>query len=74
MIFVSQRFHNARAIYLARAFGIEAYGLDAKDVPVALSMKTFLREKLACVKAVLDVNLLGTRPKFLGEKVLVPLE
>ena len=74
VIFVSQRFHNARAIYLARAFGIEAWGLNAADVPVALSVKTFLREKLACVKAVLDVNVLGTRPKFLGEKVLVPLE
>ena len=74
MIFVSQRFHNARAIYLARAFGIEAYGMDAKDVPVALSVKTFLREKLACVKAVLDVNVLGTQPKFFGEKVMVPLE
>jgi len=74
MIFVSQRFHNVRAIYLARAFGIEAYGMDAKDVPVSLSVKTFLREKLACVKAVLDVNVLGTKPRFLGEKVIVPLE
>ncbi|MDP1589831.1 MAG: ElyC/SanA/YdcF family protein [Prosthecobacter sp.] len=74
VIFVSQRFHNTRAIYLARAFGIEAWALNAKDVPVALSVKTFLREKLACVKAVLDVNVLGTRPKFLGEKVAVPLE
>lgn len=74
VIFVSQRFHNARAIYLARAFGIEAYGMNAKDVPVALSVKTFLREKLACVKAVLDVNVLGTQPRFLGEKVSVPLE
>lgn len=74
VIFVSQRFHNARAIYLAQASGIEAYGLNANDVPVALSVKTFLREKLACVKAVLDVNVLGTRPKFLGEKVAVPLE
>ncbi len=74
IIFVSQRFHNARAIYLARAFGFEAWGLNAKDVPVALSVKTFLREKLACVKAVLDVNLLGTQPKFLGEKVVVPVE
>ena len=73
LIFVSQRFHNARAIYLARAFGIEAFGLDAKDVPVTLSVKTFLREKLACVKAVLDVNVLGTQPKFLGEKVAVAL-
>lgn len=73
-ILVSQRFHNERAIYLAKAFGIEAWGLNAKDVPVTLSVKTFLREKLACVKAVLDVNVLGTKPKFLGEKVAVPLE
>jgi SanA protein len=74
IVFVSQRFHNARAIYLARAFGIEAWGLNAADVPVKLSVKTFLREKLACVKAVLDVKVLGTRPKFLGEKVSVPMK
>ncbi len=74
VIFVSQRFHNARAIYLAQAFGMEAFGLDARDVPAALSVKTFLREKLACAKAVLDANVLGTKPKFLGEKVNVPLE
>jgi SanA protein len=74
IIVVSQRFHNDRAVYLAEAFGIEAQGFNAADVPVALSIKTFLREKLACVKAVLDVNVLGTRPKFLGEKVAVPVE
>ncbi|MFO1438536.1 MAG: ElyC/SanA/YdcF family protein [Verrucomicrobiaceae bacterium] len=74
LIVVSQRFHNERAVYLARASGVEAWGLNAKDVPVALSLKTFLREKLACVKAVLDVNVLHTQPKFLGEKVAVPLE
>lgn len=74
VIFVSQRFHNARAIYLARASGIDAWGLDAHDVPVALSVKTFLREKLACVKAVLDVCVLHTRPKFLGDKVALPLD
>lgn len=73
-IVVSQRFHNERAVYLARASGIEAWGLNAKDVPVALSLKTFLREKLACVKAVLDVNVLHTQPRFLGGKVVVPLE
>jgi len=74
LVVVSQRFHNARAIYLARAFGIEAHGLNATDVPVALSVKTFLREKLACVKAVLDVNAFGTQPKFLGAKVAVPVD
>lgn len=74
IIIVSQRFHNERAIYLAKAFGIDAWGFNATDVPVKLSVKTFLREKLACVKAVLDVNVLGTRPKFIGERVVVPVE
>jgi SanA protein len=71
LIVVSQRFHNQRAVYLAKAFGIDAWGFNAQDVPVVLSWKTFLREKLACVKAVLDVNLLRTKPKYLGEKVLL---
>jgi len=74
VVFVSQRFHNERAIYLAGTQGTDACGFNAGDVPVAQSPKTFLREKLACVKAVLDVTVLGTRPKFLGEKVAVPLE
>lgn len=72
IIIVSQRFHNERAIYLARASGIEAFGLNARDVPVAASPKTYVREKFACVKAVLDVNVLRTRPRFLGEPVSVP--
>lgn len=74
VIFVSQRFHNERAVYLARAKGMEAHGFNATDVPVALAPKTYLREKLATVKAVLDVTVLGTAPKFLGEKVAVPVE
>jgi SanA protein len=32
VIIVSQHFHNERAVYLARARGIEAFGFDAKDV------------------------------------------
>lgn len=74
VVFVSQRFHNERAIFLARAKGMEACGFNAAAVPVALAPKTYLREKLATVKAVLDVTLLGTPPKFLGEKVVVPVE
>lgn len=74
VVFVSQRFHNERAIYLARAAGMEAHGLNAQDVSVAIAPKTFLRERLACVKAVLDVAVLGTQPKFLGEKIAVPVD
>lgn len=69
---VSQRFHNERAIYLARAHGIEAYGLNATSVPISESLKTHLREVFARVKAVLDVHLLGTKPRHLGPPVAVP--
>jgi SanA protein len=71
IIFVSQKFHNERAIYIAKKIGIQAYGYEAKDVSLHYGFKTALREKLARVKVVLDF-LIGTKPKFLGERVVIP--
>jgi SanA protein len=68
-IIVSQRFHNERALFIAHHHGLEAFGFDAQDVPVQNSVYTRCREFLARVKAVLDVKLLGTAPKFDGPKV-----
>lgn len=70
-VIVSQHFHNERAIFLAQQHGLEAVGLDARDVPRAIAPMTYLREYLARVQAVLDVTLLNTRPKFYGPPVLV---
>lgn len=64
---VSQQFHNERAIYLARKNGIEAIGYNAKMPWYSKRMK--LREYLAKFKAVLDIYVLKTQPKFLGDKV-----
>ena len=72
VIFVSQRFHNQRAIYLAQHHGMEAWGFDAADPPSEMTLRTRLREKFACVKALLDVHVLGTRPRFLGDPIAVP--
>jgi SanA protein len=72
ILFISQRFQNERAIYLAKANGIEAYGFDARDVQTQAGLKTKLREVGARVKMWLDVNFLDTRPKHLGEKVEMP--
>ncbi len=69
---VSQRFHNERAIYLALGHGLDAYGLNASSVPVSESPKAHVREVFARVKAVLDVHVLGTRPRHLGPQVPVP--
>lgn len=67
-IVVSQRFHNERALYLARHMGIEAWGYNARDVGKSMGFRTLLREKLARPKMFLDLWL-GKGPRFLGDKV-----
>jgi SanA protein len=70
-IVVSQRFHNERAVFLARSHGLEATGFDARDVSRRIAPKTWLREYLARVQAVLDVTLFQTKPKFAGPTVKI---
>ena len=72
ILFISQRFQNQRAIYLAKANDIEAYGFDARDVETQAGLKTKVREVAARVKMWLDINFLDTRPRHLGEKVEMP--
>jgi SanA protein len=72
LLVISQRFQNERAIYLARAHGIDAHGFDARDVRSQAGFKTRLREVGARVKMWLDVHILHTRPKHLGEKIPLP--
>jgi len=72
IIFISQRFQNQRAIYLAKAHEMDAYGFNAQDVELQYSTKTRLREVGARVKMWLDVNILHTRPLHLGERVEMP--
>ena len=72
ILFISQRFQNERAIYLAHANGITAYGFAAQDVEPHADFKTRLREVGARVKMWLDVNFLKTRPLHLGHKITLP--
>ncbi len=67
-VFISQRFHNERALYLARHHGLRAWALDAADVAGRDGMRTRLREKLARVAAVLDA-VFNRGPKFQGPPV-----
>lgn len=70
-IIISQKFHNERAVYLARKNGIEAYGYNAADVNKYAGIKTNAREKLARAKVFWDF-VFGVEPKFGGEKILIP--
>ncbi len=71
IIVISQKFHNQRAVYIARKNGIEAFGYNAEDINTFQSLKTRLREFLARDKMFLDF-LFGIQPKFLGEKIKIP--
>jgi SanA protein len=66
---VSQPFHNERALYIARGHGIDAIALNAADVARLGGLRTKVREHLARCRTVLDLKLLGTKPKFLGPAV-----
>ena len=65
---ISQKFHNERAVYLAKHFNINAIAFNARDVTNSYGLKTRGREYFARVKASIDV-LFNVQPKFLGEKI-----
>ena len=62
---ISQEFHCERAIYLAARHGIDAIGFEADEVaPRAIRAKLAVREAFARVLAVLDAEVLKTKPHF----------
>ncbi|MET3038000.1 ElyC/SanA/YdcF family protein [Chryseobacterium sp. NRRL B-14859] len=71
LIIISQKFHNERAIFLARKNGMEAFGYNAEDVNKYAGVKTNMREYLAKAKVYWDL-LFGVQPKFGGEKIVIP--
>jgi SanA protein len=71
VIFVTQKFHNERAIFLAKAHGVDAIGINARGVGGQAATRMRLRELAARVKMTFDV-VLGTRPVHLGEREQLP--
>ncbi|WP_431612217.1 SanA/YdcF family protein [Chryseobacterium sp. 'Rf worker isolate 10'] len=71
LVIISQKFHNERAVFLARKNGMEAFGYNAADVNKYAGLKTNLREYFAKAKAYWDL-LFGVEPKFGGEKIVIP--
>lgn len=65
---ISQGFHNPRALWIASACGIDAIAYDA-DFPKWSNKKVIYREYLARLGAWVDLYILGTAPKYLGEKI-----
>lgn len=72
MVVVSQRSHVARALFLARSLGIEAYGFDAREER-RMSLKMQVRAYLAAVLSYYDAWR-GTLPYHVGPRIAVGVD
>jgi SanA protein len=59
---ISERFHDFRALFLSRHYGINAVAYAPPNLPLRWMIRSTIRESLARVKAVLDLYVLKTRP------------
>jgi len=64
---VSDGFHVGRAAFIAKQRNLDVSAFRAEPVGLIISSKTRVREYFARVKAVLDVHLLHTEPKYLKD-------
>lgn len=67
-IIITQPFHSYRALFISRYHDINAIAMVAEEPDFEYSIKVRIREYLARSKAVLDLYVLKTAPRFLGEK------
>lgn len=63
LIFVSQRYQNERAAYIAKAHGMKVFGYNARDVEGYAAR----REIFARVKMWMDINITNKEPMHPGE-------
>ena len=67
-IIITQPFHSYRALFISKYHDINAIAMVAEEPDFEYSAKVRIREYLARTKAVLDLYVLKTPPKFLGRK------
>ena len=67
---ISQEFHNRRAVYIARHFGIDAIAFNAAEPTPLFSLRVKSREYLARVAMIFDLYVLKSGPHFLGDEKL----
>lgn len=65
---ITQPFHSYRALFISRYYDMDAVAMVADDPELEQTLKVRLREYFARTKAVLDLYIFKTDPKFLGEK------
>lgn len=65
---ITQPFHSYRALFISDYYKVSAVALVASEPDAETATRVYVREYLARAKAVLDLYLLGTTPRHLGEK------
>ncbi len=70
MIIITQKYHLYRAIYIARALGIDAYGVaaDIQDYTLLTDARNTVRESLARVKDCMTC-IIKPEPTYLGDPI-----
>jgi SanA protein len=68
---ISQKFHNERAIFIARCRGLDAIGFNAPMPHGVSGWVNLCREQFARVRAALDVYLLDAQARLLDGKIRI---
>lgn len=70
---ITQPFHCNRAIFISQFYHIDAVAIQAIEPSPEAMVKVYLREYFARTKAIIDLYLLRTTPRHLGEKETLEL-
>lgn len=68
IIIITQPFHCYRALFISRYYDMDAVAMVAEEPDFDKSRNVRIREYFARTKAVLDLYVLGTGPRYLGQK------
>lgn len=69
---ISQPFHNTRALYIARHYGLHAIAYNAQDLGGGYGLRQQIRERGARMKLFAELYLMRYSPHFLGKKEVMP--
>jgi SanA protein len=65
---ITQPFHCYRALFISRFYHIDAVAIQAIEPSPEAMIKVYVREYFARTKAIIDLYVLRTAPRHLGEK------
>ena len=68
IIIITQPFHCYRALFISRYYNMDAVAIIAQEPIEEAAVMVYIREYFARTKAILDLYILKTAPRHLGEK------